>query len=182
MSNTLSVSSFINNALTKGGLRPNRFEVTFAPPPGIAIDPAITFLCKAASLPVMTMGTAKVPYMGREINVAGDITIDPWEVTVVLDSADTRDAFLSWKEMAMGTNSNTGALSPQTYFGSITVSLVGRDGSNYNGVYNLTSVYPSVVGAVALDYGTNNTVAECQITFEINDIVRVSSTGVTVTK
>ena len=67
--------------LSGGGARANQFKVTM-PFPGYAqvggeIE-QLAFLCKATSLPAMTIGTLEVPFRGRTIKIAGDRTIAEW--------------------------------------------------------------------------------------------------------
>ncbi len=63
--------------LSGGGARANQFKVTM-PFPGYAqvggeIE-ELAFLCKATTLPEMTIGTVEVPFRGRVIKIAGDRT------------------------------------------------------------------------------------------------------------
>ena len=71
------------NKLTGGGARANQFSVRINSP-FIQDVEALSFLCRSASLPAMTIGEVPVFYRGRQIYVAGDRTYADWTVTVTM--------------------------------------------------------------------------------------------------
>ena len=88
--------------LAGGGARANQFKVTM-PFPGYAqvggeIED-LAFLCKATSLPGMSVGSISVPFRGRNIKIAGDRTIATWSVTLLNDTDfKLRNAFERWQK------------------------------------------------------------------------------------
>ena len=88
--------------LVGGGARPNLFKVTMAFPSYVTADIALaSYMCKAASMPASTITAIAVPFRGRNLQVAGDRTFDPWSLTVINDT--------DFKVVCDGTN-NTGAI------------------------------------------------------------------------
>ena len=67
--------------LAGGGARANQFKVTM-PFPGYASVGGeiedLAFLCRATSLPAMTVANIDVKFRGRDIKIAGDRTIAAW--------------------------------------------------------------------------------------------------------
>ena len=74
ITNTNGVSSFLQSV--KNGVRPNLFEVSFAFPSGVDTNNLglTSHLCKAAALPASNLGVIEVPYRGRTVKIAGDIS------------------------------------------------------------------------------------------------------------
>ena len=85
--------------LAGGGARANQFKVTMPFPGYASVGGEIedfAFLCKATSLPAMTIGEIPVKFRGRDIKIAGDRTIEAWTVTCLLyTSPSPRDGLLS---------------------------------------------------------------------------------------
>jgi hypothetical protein len=79
----------MKSALSGGGDRPSKFEVRMTLPTVIAGDAAatekLTFMCSAASIPPMILGTIQVPYYGRTFPVAGDRQFPEWVITIIND-------------------------------------------------------------------------------------------------
>ena len=86
--------------LAGGGARANQFKATM-PFPGYAqvggeIE-ELAFLCKATQLPGMVITAIEIPFRGRKIKVAGDRTIEAWQITVLNDTNfKLRNAFERW--------------------------------------------------------------------------------------
>ena len=156
--------------LQYGGSRTNLFEfrLTF---PSSMVDNAnlasskITFMAKSASLPASSLPSVAVPYFGRNINVAGDRTFAPMNISVIMDEDYlVRNAFESWSDSIKGHESNLNtAGSPNDYKIDCEVVQYGKDGS-VNKVYKLVGVYPSEVGEVQLNWNNNNSVGEFPVT------------------
>lgn len=167
-----------------GGLRPNLYKVTLTFPPGTTkgneTDEAFTFLCKAANLPGMSVGTAQASYFGRKINFAGDREFQPWECTVYTDEDFTvRNALEAWQNrmnlLDHDTNAVDGMCDQKTFYVDITVTALGKDGNlcghgegDGNGglkSYTLKNAFPSSIGEISLGYDQNDQIAEYQVTF-----------------
>ena len=61
--------------LKGGGARPNLFNVTVNFPVYAAGNVEVTsFMCKGAQLPASMMEAIAIPFRGRELKIAGDLT------------------------------------------------------------------------------------------------------------
>ena len=155
--------------LSGGGARANQFKVTM-PFPGYAqvggeIE-QLAFLCKATSLPAMTIGTLEVPFRGRTIKIAGDRTIAEWSITVFNDTDFLlRNAFERWQNGINNMSDNEGLTNPADYQVDAFVDQLDRNGSTIKS-YTLRAVHPSSIGAIGLDYETNNAIEEFEVTFQ----------------
>ena len=82
----LGVNDF-KSKLKGGGARPNLFQVILSFPAYVAGDVELaSFMIKAAQMPASVMGTIPVAYRGRQLQMAGDRTFEPWAVTVINDT------------------------------------------------------------------------------------------------
>lgn len=184
-----NINAFLNS-FQGGGMRPNRYEVIIGFPTALGVtDTAtqqkISFTCKAASIPSSQIGTANVPYKGRMIKVPGDRVFDDWNVTILIDNDfKGRDVFERWVSIMIGNSTNTtlsaNEVNPLKVFGQAQVHLLDR----YDKIikrYQVTGMYPSSVGEVALGYDQNDSVAEQQVTFAVNEWVAYDSAGREVT-
>ena len=84
-------------AMRAGGARANQFsvEITGRSP---AVKNEMSFMCRSAQIPALTMGEIAVPYRGRQIFVPGDRTYDAWTVTIYNDANfSIRDDLERWQ-------------------------------------------------------------------------------------
>ena len=155
--------------LAGGGARANQFKVTM-PFPGYAqvggeIE-ELAFLCKATSIPGMTIGTVAVNFRGRPIKIAGDRSIAEWSVTVYNDTNfKLRNAFERWQNGINNMTDNEGLTNPADYQVDAFVDHLDRNGNNIK-AYTLRGLYPSEVGAIALDYDTTDAIETFDVTFQ----------------
>jgi len=155
--------------LAGGGARANQFKVTM-PFPGYAqvggeIE-ELAFLCKSTSIPSMDIGTVSVNFRGRPIKIAGDRTIGDWSVTVYNDTNfKLRNAFERWQNGINNMTDNEGLTNPADYQVDAFVDHLDRNGNNIK-AYTLRGIYPSSIGAIALDYDTNDAIETFDVTFQ----------------
>jgi len=159
----------------RGGVRPNQFYVRFYNLPesigGLSTAGADTaVICKAAQIPSSTIGNVDVAYRGRQLKVPGDRTFDDWTVTCYADSDwAARSTFEGWMDQIQNhTLPIRGTTFPNEVYGQAEVIQLGRDG-NPLAIYHMLDIYPTNVAAIDLDWGTNDSVEEFQITFAINN-------------
>ena len=156
------------NKLTGGGARANQFSVR-SNSDFIQDTEALSFLCRSASLPAMTIGEVPVFYRGRQIYVAGDRTYADWTVTVYNDGGwVARSNLENWNNalQAFG-NSTVGAQNPADYYGSISVQQLDRSDNVIRHVF-LADAWPTNVAEIALAYDTVDVVEEFDVTFRFN--------------
>ena len=176
-----NVTDFIA-ALKEGGARANQFEVTITGAP-VRIPIEFRFLCKASSIPALTVPPIEVNYRGRKIYLAGDRTYDTWGITVVSDRDQfMRGAFEQWSNHLsdMGAISNKSAIGdvPERYYGDALVKQKDRNDNTLRS-YRLVDIWPTTVDTIELSHDTENTILEFGVTFQFNYMVAVGSpTGI----
>ena len=154
--------------LSGGGARANQFKVVM-PFPGYAqvggeIE-QLAFLCKATSLPDMTIGEVSVPFRGRQIKIAGDRTIADWTITVFNDTDFLlRNAFERWQNGINNMSDNEGLTNPADYQVDAFVDQLDRNGATIKS-YTLRGAHPKIITSIALDYETNNAIETFDVTF-----------------
>jgi hypothetical protein len=192
MANLRTITQF-KSALQGGGARPNLFEVrlTTLPPAALAAGAAwdantFEFLCKTAALPASTIANIDVPFRGRILKVAGDRTIDTWQVTVINDEDfKLRSAFEAWMNGIVKLDNNTGATEPGQYMTDAEVFQLGRgyskgrfsdgnDGGNANGgtatplkTYKFYDIFPTSVSAIDLSYDSTDAIEDFTVEFQV---------------
>jgi hypothetical protein len=155
--------------LAGGGARNNQFKVTM-PFPGYAqvggeIED-LAFLCTSTSIPAMTIGNVNVPFRGRVIKIAGDRTFASWSVNVLNDTNfKLRNAFERWQNGINNMTDNEGLSNPVDYQVDIFVDQLDRNGNTLKS-YTLRGAYPTSIGAIDLNYETNDAIEDFDVTFE----------------
>ena len=155
--------------LQGGGVRPTMFQVEMSFPTTVVADETQAteegiFLIKAAQLPGATVGVIDVPFRGRKLKVSGDREFEDWTITVTNDvTFRIRKAFEEWSERIQHMNFAIGSNTLVDYFGSAIVRQLDRDGQQLR-AYRFEGVWPSSVAAINLDFDTNNTVEDYDVT------------------
>ena len=189
-----SIEDFKSN-LANGGVRPTMFEVQITFPQIISggadnnnsargdnneFSNKSIFLVKGATLPGSQIGVINVPFRGRKLKVSGDRTFADWETTIFSDTDyRLRNAIEKWAEhvqnhnYALGHNQlqdgtgvggNNGA--NLGYMGTAIVRQLDRQGQQLK-MYQFNGIWPIQIGDIALDFGTNDTVAEYSCTWAV---------------
>lgn len=157
--------------LTGSGARPNLFRVVMKFPnlalPGEA-DDLISFLAESSSLPADKLGEIEVPYMGRKTYYPGDREFDPWTITVLCDeNFKVRDAFERWLSALNAHVANIRdfqAATPAGYTTDPIIQQLSKLDLPPIKQYKMAGAFPTEVGAIETDWGTNNTIAKFQVT------------------
>jgi hypothetical protein len=163
----LGVDDF-KSKLRGGGARPNLFKATINFPSYAGGDVELTsFLCKAAQLPASQMAVFPVPFRGRQLQMAGDRTFEPWTVTIINDTDfGTRNAMERWMNGINGHQANTGLVNPVDYQADLIVEQLDRDGQSIK-TYNFRGCFPTLVSAIDVNYETNDQIEEFTVEFQI---------------
>ena len=141
--------------LAGGGARANQFKVVM-PFPGYAqvggeIED-LALLCRATSIPDMTVAVVNVHFRGRNIKIAGDRTIAEWGVTVYNDSNfKLRNAFERWQNGINNMTDNEGLTNPVDYQVDAFVDHLDRNGNTIKS-YTLRGAYPVSLSEIGLDF------------------------------
>ena len=150
---------------TEGGARANQFEVQMTFAYGAALT-EFTFLCKAASLPASSVGTAPVMYRGKPSNFAGDRTFQPWNVTVYNETSfSIRNKFELWSQSITQYRSTTGDTTRAIYSGTATVTQLDKN-NNALKSYIFDSLWPAEIGEISLSYDSNDQIEEFPVTLQ----------------
>lgn len=170
---THAVSDFIS-MFQGGGARPNLYSVVLTFPVGIAdnfTSQKASFTCSAASLPSSNTGMTMVPYMGRQVKLAGDKTFDDWTVTILNDTDfSVRNAFERWADAISGHASNlaaSGYSNPTNYFANATITQLDREGNELK-TYEFQDIFPLQISEIQMGYAQNDTVSEFSVTLAVN--------------
>ena len=154
--------------MTGGGARANLFQVTIDNPVDRGAFIKTSFMVSAAQIPAATLGTATVNYFGRQVKLAGNRTFADWEVTILNDEDFLiRDGMERWSNAINGLQSNLrdpGLATTAQYKTNATVTQFAKTGEPIR-TYNFVGIFPITVGAIALDWGTNDEVETFPVTF-----------------
>ena len=175
-----TLSQFKSNLLG-GGARPNLFEVELTTlPAGIQWEAEkFRYMCKAAALPASNIAQIDVPFRGRIFKVAGDRTLDVWQITVINDEDfKIRTAFEGWMDLISKLDNNMGATNPSAYMTNATVFQLGRGSQkesrdntgSSNAVlkeYEFIDIFPTAISAIDLSYDTSDAIEEFTVDFQV---------------
>ena len=155
--------------LAGGGARNNQFKVTMHFPGYAQVGGEIedlAFLCTSTSIPAMTIGNVNVPFRGRVIKIAGDRTFASWSINVLNDTNfKLRNAFERWQNGINNMTDNEGLSNPVDYQVDVFVDQLDRNGNTLKS-YTLRGAYPTSIGAIDLNYETNDAIEDFDVTFE----------------
>jgi hypothetical protein len=153
--------------LKGGGARANQFKVTMPFPGYSAVGGEtadLAFLCSAAALPGSNVAVTPVNFRGRILNLTGDRTFNPWSITVMNDT-DFKlfRAFERWMNGMNNMTDNEGLTNPNDYQVDGFIDHLDRDGNSIK-QYVFRGAFPTTLGDIALDYGTNNAIESFDVT------------------
>ena len=207
---TLRTLSKFQSKLQGGGARPNLFEVSIPDLPDAAKNSSpkatwgsdeqenFSIMCKAAQLPASTIASIDVPFRGRTLKVAGDRTIENWNITIINDEDFAiRNAMEAWMNAIAKLSNNTGAVNPSSYMTDAYVYQLGRgyssgrfstsnstssDGESVTPLksYKFLDIFPVSVSAIDLSYDSGDTIEEFTVEFAVQSFESLAddATGV----
>ena len=165
-----NLSSFVG-ALKDGGTRANQFDVQITDAP-VQLPGDFVFLCRATTVPALTIAEVPVDYRGRQIFVSGDRTYDAWSVTVMSDRTQQMRAFFEQWQNHIGdignrTDRSDIGQTPSKYYGNAQVRQRDRNDAILR-TYHLYDVWPISVEGYELNYATNNAILEFAVSLRFN--------------
>ena len=165
----------IRAKLTGGGARATLFSVVLANPWDANLGINSPYMVKASSLPASVLGEIQVGYMGRKMKVAGDRNYDDWEVTVINDeNFAIRESLEAWSNAIQGPVSNRrngNATSSLSYKNDGQITQYDKLGKPIY-EYKFVGMYPKEIGAITVDWDTENTIETFTATFAFDYFVR----------
>ena len=165
------------NAIQADGARPNLFDVEVTLKAGSSAQRKLTFSARAAQLPGSTIGYAPLSYFGREVKFAGNRTFEPWTITIINDEDfAVRNAIELWMQGLNQTALNIRTYPGQIYQSDAKVTQYSKQGLPIKS-YSFKGLFPTELGAISLDWGTNDTIEEFDVTFQYQYWVESGSLG-----
>jgi hypothetical protein len=144
-----------SGALKRGGARGSLFQVQITNPINGVADAQVPFFCQSAAIPAATIAAVPLSYFGRQINVAGNRTFEPWTTTIINDEDfAVRNAMEQWSNAinAFQRNVNTaGGSAPSLYKSNAQVTQYGKTGDVLR-VYNFVGIFPTEVSTIDLGW------------------------------
>lgn len=157
----------LKGALVGGGARSNYFKIDGLP--GLSAEEFM--LVKAASLPASVIAPITVPFRGRQLQVAGDRTFEPWTITVINDNSfSIRDYFERWMDEINQhvTNTGTGGSNVGGYMRDANVHQLQRTGDdNVVKSYAFKGIWPTNISAIDVSYDSENTIEEFTVELQV---------------
>ena len=163
----LGVDDF-KSKLVGGGARANLFKVTLNYPSYVNGDVELTsFMCKGAQLPASIIAPVPVLFRGRQLQLAGDRSFEPWNVTVINDSGmEVRNAMERWMNGINSNVSNEGLSNPVDYMADAVVEQLDK-GGNVTKKYDFRGIFPTNVSEIEVSYDSENTIEEFTVEFQV---------------
>jgi hypothetical protein len=167
--------------LIGGGARPNQFRVDLTFPAYVGIGAAVglnaQFLCKSAQLPASTVENVQILYRGRQVNFAGERSFAPWTISVYNDTTFAiRNAMERWSDGVMNNAQTNGRTNPRDYQVDLLVNQLDRNGATVK-TYKFHDAYPTTIGAITVDYDSNNQIEIFDVEFNYNYWTSDTTTG-----
>ena len=165
---TLRVDDF-KAKLTGGGARSNLFKATVSYPGYAAGDVELTsFMCKAAALPASIIAPITVPFRGRQLQIAGDRTFEPWTITVINDTNfAVRNAFERWMNGINAHSENSGLTNPTDYKADMIIEQLDKTGVAVKR-YDFRGTFPTNLSAIDVSYDTENEIEEFTVELQVD--------------
>jgi len=163
----LGVDDF-KSKLVGGGARANMFKVTCNFPAYAQGDVELSsFLIKGAQMPSSVVAPVPVLFRGRQLQLAGDRTFEPWTVTVINDTDfAVRNAFERWMNGISEHNNNTGLSNPTDYQADMIIEQLNKQGE-VTKTYNLRGTFPTNISAIDVNYDSENTIQEFTVELQV---------------
>ena len=163
----LGVDDF-KSKLIGGGARANMFKVTCNFPSYAAGNVELTsFLVKGAQMPASIISPIMIPFRGRQLQIAGDRTFEPWSITVINDvDFSVRGAFERWMNGINNHNNNTGLSNPTDYQADMIVEQLNKAGE-VTKKYDIRGTFPTNLSAIELSYDSENQIEEFTVELQV---------------
>lgn len=156
------------NALKSGVLRQHKWSVLVNFPDFAGNNDNVrqaSLLARTAATPASNLGVIEVPWGGRVLPLPGDRTYEEFTVTFIgVNDMNVRNAFERWSENINGSQSNTGIVNPEDFVKDIQFDLMNINDEIVK-TYNLKDAFPSVVGGMDMDAGSQDSFSEFTVTF-----------------
>ncbi|BAU39994.1 hypothetical protein [Ralstonia phage RSP15] len=161
-----TITSF-RNALRAGLTRQHKFRVLVNFPTYAGNNDSVrqaSLLARTTAVPSSTVGVIELMWGGRQLPLPGDRTYEEFTCTFISTNDHTiRNAFERWSEAINGSDSNTGLTNSDDYMRDIQFDLLDAS-DNVVKTYLLKDAWPTVVGAMDMDAGAQDSFGEFPVT------------------
>ena len=150
----------------------NEFKANFAEPlrPTLysveiqGLPEKLKFVCKIAQLPGKTITPIIIPYSGHEIKIAGDLTFEDLNLTIILDTdMNIKTDIEDWME-EIRQSFSSGGQTPNLY--KREAFIIQKDSADAEiFTYHFFGMWPTVLDPVELGFDNRDTLAEMTVTF-----------------
>lgn len=158
------------NVFADGDLaRPNKFMVEIP-----SLSDRFRFMAKGASVPGYKTGETSRGFMGLKSYLAGDISFEPWTVTVYNDAEfGVWDEIHQWFYQTNATDGNVFGATPAEYKRLGFVHHYKRDttGKKPSKTFGMHGFFPTEVSEIRLDWEDNNSVEVFDVVFRYDFFV-----------
>jgi hypothetical protein len=163
----LGINDF-KSKLVGGGARNNLFKVTCNFPAYAQGNTELAaFMIKAAQLPSSIIAPIVIPFRGRQLNIAGDRTFEPWAITVINDTGmEIRNAFERWMNGINAHTTNTGRSNPTDYMADMIVEQLDKAGK-VTKKYDIRGCFPSAISPIDVSFDSENTIEEFTVELQV---------------
>jgi hypothetical protein len=126
-----------------------------------------SFLVKGAQMPASIISPIMIPFRGRQLQIAGDRTFEPWSITVINDvDFSVRGSFERWMDGINNHNNNTGLSNPTDYQADMSVEQLNKAGE-VTKRYDIRGTFPTNLSAIELSYDSENQIEEFTVEFQV---------------
>lgn len=166
----------IKSTLSKGSAaRSSKYVVYFSLPPEVTKSATLeemSFMCKSATFPSVTIGQIEFWNQGRKLPIPGDTSYETlWTVTFYNDANHSiRRTFLAWQAGIDNFQSNTHSGNPGGLFVDMKVCQIDSL-EKETAVYTFHNVWVQSVGEISVSADSVDQVQEFDITFSFSDFV-----------
>jgi hypothetical protein len=177
---TFNVYDMLSAMNASGGLtKSSKFFVEITPPPSFDVDYNIFFLCEAAVLPGVALGTEDIRMAGYGLveKRPNNLAFQDMPLTFFNDSNGAVFTFFhTWMQSIYNFNGSTNPAAtaqnlplstfayPKEYYGVVSITHFDDSGSEVI-TYNLYDAYPIAVGDIQVDWGLADTLVRVPVTF-----------------
>jgi hypothetical protein len=126
-----------------------------------------SFLIKGAQMPSSVVAPVPVLFRGRQLQLAGDRTFEPWTITIINDTGfEIRNAFERWMNGISEHNNNTGLSNPTDYQSDMIIEQLNKQGVSTK-QYDLRGCFPTNISAIDVNYDSENTIQEFTVELQV---------------
>jgi hypothetical protein len=156
----------IRSAIKHGGARPTLFEVSLGTS---SFTKDHSYLVRSAQFPGTNLNVIPVNYRGRPIKLAGTKQFDPWTMTMMNDEGSFRSYIVDYIKQMSGkedgertaifggykSSATPTTASENNDYIQLSIKQLHKDGtSDDTSTYTLINAFPTSLGEIALDWGT----------------------------